>query len=401
MDRARFAHHLHRAAIATRDLARTVIAEPLPDELRFRVLLNSWYYDYPPEDDVDFPDDGTHATDRALAACTEDQVCEVLWRAGRVPAWIDLEVIDETGAATLIEVKCSGRFLADEAALHHGDTGHPPFRVRPPFPPHDAVAGARFTIHQRGEHWTWAELARLPHHAGQLGFLRLLGHELDDRALHALPVLPRLSFLELWYSALRGPGLAALARQPALRSLRLDLDPELDPDLDPDLGAFSLADVPPLPQITSFELNAVPSHDWGMDQLARVFPALDSLILRAPDELRLSAAIPASVSSLFLHAAHLTGALHLPAELATLSLAIAGATPDQLDTWLAGVRQLDALLLRGTAITDAFAEALPDRFGLSRLHLADTPVSPAALARIAARHPALRVRTRVLPRAYP
>ena len=107
-----------------------MIAEDLPERLVFRVRLNQSYDGHAPRPgEVRFPADS--APDRAVALhrCDAATVVAELWRDGRVPEWINVTVVDETGAETVVEVVCCGRFTDDDARLYHAWEGAPPFHV--------------------------------------------------------------------------------------------------------------------------------------------------------------------------------------------------------------------------------------------------------------------------------
>jgi hypothetical protein len=105
VDKELFAKRLNDAAAAARDYARKFVEERLPDDLRFRVRLNSSYDGNPRVgDEVVYPLDSGYEKANTFKECTEQQVLDLLWRDMRVPEWINLSVIGESGAATLIEV---------------------------------------------------------------------------------------------------------------------------------------------------------------------------------------------------------------------------------------------------------------------------------------------------------
>lgn len=128
-----FAQRLHEAATAARDFARTFIEETLPDPMLFRLRLNSSYDGNPRVgDEVVYPDDSSFQRAEELKACDEEAVVKSLWRDGRVPEWIDVAVIGETGTATLLQLMCCGRFTAQNDRLYHEREGRPPFHVTGP-----------------------------------------------------------------------------------------------------------------------------------------------------------------------------------------------------------------------------------------------------------------------------
>ncbi|WP_437938182.1 hypothetical protein [Sorangium sp. So ce341] len=86
MDRNLFGSRLREASVRARDFAREFVREPLPDDLRFRVHLNSSYDGNPRVgDEVVYPEDSAFDKAMTLHEVTEQQVLGTLWRGGRVP----------------------------------------------------------------------------------------------------------------------------------------------------------------------------------------------------------------------------------------------------------------------------------------------------------------------------
>ena len=133
MDRETFARRFHEAATASRECALRFVEERLPQDIRFRLRLNSSYDGNPLHaDERVYPEDGEKERGRALRACSAEEVVDVLWRDGLVPEWINLNVVGETPTATLVEVASCGRFTANEGLLYHKQEGWQPFHVLGP-----------------------------------------------------------------------------------------------------------------------------------------------------------------------------------------------------------------------------------------------------------------------------
>ena len=135
MNRDTFAGRHNEAAIRAVRFARGHVRQQLPDTTVFRVCPNRSYDGNPlvadeetfPADDL--PEEGSHgpwATAEAVA---------FLWRAGKVPEWVDVMVIVEDGAHTVVELWCCGRFTATDQLLYHQTGGIPPFAVKSPYLP--------------------------------------------------------------------------------------------------------------------------------------------------------------------------------------------------------------------------------------------------------------------------
>ena len=367
-----------------RDFARQFIEEPLPDPVLFRLRLNSSYDgNARVGDEAVFPEDSSLNQAERLRLCNEQQVVDVLWRDGRVPEWIDVAVIGETGKATLLQLMCCGRFTADEGLLYHVRQGRPPFHVTGPTLPVEYERGQKFSIYDRSECWALEDLDHLRNHAHKVWSLDLVGHEFDDEALTKLPNLSRMELLELKASSISGRGLTELLRFPKLRVLRIGLarnESFFIPKLTVKLSALEV-----------FDINEPPRRAWGFKNLVNSAPALRELTFNSQGELSVDGDCPRSIETLHIRATRIVGGLEPPATVDAIYAHLSEMNDRDIDAWLGSVEQIRGLDLSGSRITDAFAEALPARFGLSYLNVVDTNVSEAALQRINSAHPKLKL----------
>jgi hypothetical protein len=383
VDKQLFATRLRDTGIAARDFAKQFVDEPLPDDIRYRIRLNSSYDGNPRVgDEVVYPEDSSYARADAVKECGAEHVVDMLWRDGRVPEWIDACVISETGSTTVIQLMCCGRFTGNEQQLYHQQEGRPPFHMTGPALPPRYEDGQRFSIHLRSECWTRGDIERLRSHAPKVWSLELMGYAMDDHALSELPDLPRMEILELNFSALHGVGLVDLARHEKLRILRLRLDRYDD---------FFVPKLPTMRSVELVDLANLPSRPWGSEQLLRAFPRLASVTLQTRGDLHVGGKCPSQLSDLSVTAECVRGSLLPQARMGSLSLHASRMAESEVKEWLAGVKHVGALHLRGTPLSDAFAEELPAKYGLSYLDIVDTGVSESAVGRIAAAHPSLKL----------
>lgn len=386
MEREVFVARFREATAGARDFARTMIIEALPDPLVFRLRLNSSYDGHPAvEDEQRFPDDGSFELAVELSSCEEERAIATLWRDGRVPEWINATVVGETGGATVVELTCCGRFTALDRLLYHEREGHPPFHVLgPAFPASHSMHGPHppFSIYDRSECWTRAELDRVGGHASRVCLLDLVGHAFDDAALGTLPRLPNLEVITLSHSPINGRGLAALSRFPKLRALTVELD---------QVETFQLDDLDAV-KLESLTLTSMPAHELGLARLLARSPNLTTLTIRATEAV-LEGSWP-QVASVVIEARRVRGTVRLPAKLDAVSLSVAEMDDVQIAELLAPVRELRHLHLDGTRITDELAAALVERYALNSFGVVRTQVTDTALAQIASAHPKLRLRPR-------
>jgi hypothetical protein len=390
VEREVFARRLHEAAVAARDFARRFIEEPLPDPMLFRLRLNSSYDGNPRVgDEVIFPDDSSFQRAEELKACNEEQVVSELWRDGRVPEWIDVAVMGETGKATLLQLLCCGRFSAQDERLYHAWEGRPPFHVTGPTLPARYEDGHKFSIHHRAECWTRDDIDHLRAHAPKVWSLDLVGGVFDDVALTRLPDLARMELLELKASSLIGNGLLELLRFPKLRVLRIFVDRS---------ESFRIPKLPAsLSALEVFDIHDPPPRPWGFLDFVERTPDLTWLTLASRGDLFVDGVCPPTVHTLSITAKRITGGFKPPKAINSLHAHVSEMNDRDIDVWLASVKQIRGLDLSGTPISDAFAEALPARFGLTYLNVVRTNVSEAAVKRIGSAHPKLKLMPKLRP----
>jgi hypothetical protein len=291
VEREVFARRLNEAATAARDFARKLIDEQLPEPMLFRLQLNSSYDGNPRvRDEVVFPEDSAFERAEELKICDEQQVVGELWRDRRMPEWIDVAVIGDTGTATLLQLMCCGRFTGDEGLLYHAREGRPPFHVTGPVLPVGYQQGQKFSIYDRCECWSPADLDRLRNHAHKVWSLDLIGRVFDDEALVTLPDLSRMELLELKASSISGRGLLDLVRFPKLRVLRIGLDRNETFQV-PKLATARSA-------LELFEIHDPPPRRWGFSDLVDKAPALKWLTFRSKGALFVDGDCPRTVQTL-------------------------------------------------------------------------------------------------------
>jgi len=385
VDREIFASRFAASTQAAWTFARSMIFEDLPDRLVFRIRLNQSYDGHAPlPGEVRFPADSGADRAAALRACDAAVAVAELWRDGRVPEWINVGVVDETGTETVVELVCCGRFTDDDRRLYHAGEGAPPFHVvGPALPPrHD---GTPFSIHTRKECWDSTDLVHLAGVSGNVWSFELRTDAFDDNRLHALPDLPHVEIFEHRACTLGHRAMSAFARFPKLRVLRLHLEA-------PSGFHIGAADVR-LDNLTNLTISNLPPRPWGHDALAEIAPSLTTIGLAANETLWLDGAFGPSVRDISLAAPRIAGPTRLPPHLDRLSIRLTHGNDQQIAELLDGVTQLRSVSLRGTPVSDAIVSAL-EPFDLNHLDLVDTAITATTLSRFRADHP----ETGLLPR---
>lgn len=368
MERRVFGERLERGAARARDFARTFVMEELPDLLRFRVLLNQSYDGHAGPEARLFPEDNG----RTVHCADAEAVVDLLYRDGRVPEWVDLTVVGEGVATTIVEVRACGRFVEDDARLYYTRCpDQAPFGVKGPTLPVGWVEGQRFSIHHRSSCWSRADLEDACRHGGAVWSLELHGTAFDDVLSGRLP-LPALEILELHgVSPVSFAGLAGFSR---LRVLRLDLGGR----------ALDLASLPLLPALSVLSLHGLPSRIEGVARLSSAAPALRDLTLTAPACPESDARLAPPLRALKLSMPTLPAWVASSPSLRTLHLAASQATNDDVRAWLAVCPQeLEDLSLRGAHVSDEILQDLGRFRALQFLTVVDTAVTREALERFA------------------
>lgn len=373
MDRRVFADRLRAALHAVHDYTGTIVIESLPARIVARVVLNASYDGNPlHRDERVYPAD-RDIDPTTLAACSEEDAIDLLWREGLVPEWINVSIVGITFDATVVELLCCGRFTANEALRYHKKEGISPFHVLgPPLPPR-WEEGQRFSLFRTASCRTRDEFAMLGEHARHVWLLRLDADAFGDDDLLSLPTLPSLEILEIAGTRMTGAGLAALARLPSLRIVRLNLRPDC---------RFDLSALPSLRGLEELSIEGLPTPTQGMDSLAQRLPRVERLRLNAEDTLNVPDSWPHALRDLTIGARRVVRVAPLPARLESISVRLTAATRGEVEALFANVAQARSLNLRGTPVDESFVRDLVSRLKPQFVDLVDTGILGAALQRI-------------------
>lgn len=366
------------AAVASWEIARRYVVEDLPAPLLFRVRLDQSYDGDPAgSGGVGISEDISRRRAAALQRCDFETVVGELWCDGRVPEWVNLAVVGRTGSSTIVEVVYCGRSTADEDRLYHLDEGRPPFHVLGPTLPVQ-YDGTRFSIHTRAECWDRDDLDIVTGASDRVWALNIMTGEFDGQALAAVPDLPNVEIIEHDACSIESAdGLAAFARFPKLRILRLRLS---------EFGTFDIGPDSRLGALTHLRISNLPNRPWGRRAWPDSLPCLTGLDLEASNALWLDGRLPQSLQRLSLTAAHIIGPVQLPHRIGHLGVHLAHGTDEDIATLLDGPTEITSLSLRGTPVTDVVLPNL-ERYRFDRLDLVGTRVTTAALSDFRAGHP--------------
>lgn len=163
ISRKGFEENLGKAAHQARDFTREMVTNDLPDEMIFLVRLGCSYDGNPLRDgEYTYPED---YSERERLCSNLSQIVDLLWRDGRVPEWINVEVHDADKNHTHIELTCCGRFSSDKKRMYHLQEGKAPFHVLGPSLPPEYTFGEKqdkFDLHWRKKKIGWFKLLLSP-----------------------------------------------------------------------------------------------------------------------------------------------------------------------------------------------------------------------------------------------
>lgn len=410
-----FARRLHAATDQLLAHIRPHCDVALPDAVVYVVLLNSSFDAHAdPQVEAVYPEDSDPAKSDGLRECGASQVVAVLCRDGRIPVWIDMEVLGDTGEATIVQLTCAGRYTDDESRFYHQHAGHPPFAFKFREPPNSSV-----------ELRSLRELQRLPRVARLVRRLTLVGCDFDDRVLLELPSLPFLSALELRDTGVLGAGMKRVAQEASLDSLHIA--PAVR-------SAFDFGAVPELLALKHLRLGKLPSKLQTWDAHLRKVPNLEYLVLSGREDLEFDVSHTAGLSNLrgleLKAAGHLRVRGHVGRSLQHFSMTAGGslelpAVLEQAASWLTltatslsagstlrgqfemlsihlrepGTRQVAELLapvtaagnlsLGGTPLEESVLDEAIGRLRPSYLNVVDCGLSDDSCLRISARYPSM------------
>ena len=148
MDKASFTELLSKVSVLDRDFAMRYVTNYLPDSYRYFVYLSESFDGNPlqPGEQI-FPADVDRHGKR-VGPLTASSVVDLVWRDTLVPEWIDICVAHADSEYTYFELRCCGRFAADDSLLYYANRGQGPFGIKSPrFPPSWSEREGLFDLH--------------------------------------------------------------------------------------------------------------------------------------------------------------------------------------------------------------------------------------------------------------
>lgn len=140
-----FRNNLISAVNLAHDFTQQYVLEVLPDELSYLVRLGGSYDGNPLRDDeTTYPKD---YEDSERSYSSVDDIAKLLWRSGKVPEWVNVQVLKQDKTYTYINLICCGRFSNNKSNIYHAHEGKAPFHVLGPALPIEYSAGEKFSLY--------------------------------------------------------------------------------------------------------------------------------------------------------------------------------------------------------------------------------------------------------------
>ena len=142
MTKQEFLFHLKGASLVALKFAENYVKNKLTTDFKYNVILNVstddpnlTQFDIYPEED------GKMKLD-----LIDKEVVELLYRQGKVPVWIDINVLKSSRKSTTFNLLCAGRYSDNKKEFYYNDNGSGPFGVKSPTFPPDYQEGKKFRL---------------------------------------------------------------------------------------------------------------------------------------------------------------------------------------------------------------------------------------------------------------
>lgn len=144
MKQAKFLQLLQKVSLLTHQWTQTVVIETLPFKFCYEVILNTSFDDSMCPLFTVYPEDDN----KKFTQLEEQEVLQLLWRQGKIPVWIDINIIKVTDKITTLQLLCAGRYTANDKKLYYHQRRQGPFGIKSPDLPTNYQKGVKFKLHQ-------------------------------------------------------------------------------------------------------------------------------------------------------------------------------------------------------------------------------------------------------------
>ncbi len=140
MTKEEFLILINGASFVSFKFAEQYLKNNLIPEFKYDVYLNV-SNDDPSLTQFDFyPEDNK----RIEIGLTDKEVCDLIYRNGKVPVWIDIAVNKSNNRTTTFQLLCAGRYSDNKEEFYYYKGGTGPFGIKSPNLPIDYKEGTKF-----------------------------------------------------------------------------------------------------------------------------------------------------------------------------------------------------------------------------------------------------------------
>jgi len=132
MTKEAFHKNLSEASRSIIKATKDYVLDQLPDETCFLIVPNCSFDGNPLEDDEEVFPHETLPEWTTLPPKTENETVNHLFRNGKVPEWINIQVDSADEKFSYLMLECCGRFTGLEKHLYYIRGGMPPFGLKIP-----------------------------------------------------------------------------------------------------------------------------------------------------------------------------------------------------------------------------------------------------------------------------
>ena len=142
MTKEEFRILINRVSPTSFKIAQHYLINKLQPKFKYDVYLNQSQenssqskFDYYPEEN-----------DKIETKLTNKEVCDLLYRNGKLPVWIDIFVYQSDTTTTTFKLICAGRYSEDEKEYYYHSKGTGPFGIKSPILPSSYKEGTKFNL---------------------------------------------------------------------------------------------------------------------------------------------------------------------------------------------------------------------------------------------------------------
>ncbi len=142
MTKEEFLFHLQGASLVALKFAENYVKNKLTTDFKYNVILNASTDDPNlPQFDI-YPED----TGKMQLDLSDNEVVDLLYRKGKVPVWIDINVLKSSRKSTTFNLLCAGRYSDNKEEFYYNHNGSGPFGIKSPKLPVGYKEGSKFKL---------------------------------------------------------------------------------------------------------------------------------------------------------------------------------------------------------------------------------------------------------------